>query len=419
MTNNEKESIALFRYGIIAPYVTEQINEKPYTYFDCVKDKEYTYVDGKPKKISPTTAVRWYKYYKTEGLDGLMPKKRDDDGYYRKLDEDIKNQIKYFINEFPRLPATQIYEKLKDNGLVVKNSPSISTVTRYVKSIKESSNLVTINERRRYEREHINEVWYGDTAHALYIYDDNDEGKKKKVYIIALIDDASRMIVGVGAFFEDNFVNLMAVIKQAVSKFGVPHLVSFDNGSNYRSNQMSLLAARIGVAINYCPPRMPQSKAKCERWFGTLRSQFLSNIKSSDFHSLEAFNQELNKYVQKYNTTIHSSLNGLSPLDRYFKESDLIRRKTEEEIDRDFVIEIERKVSPDSVIVIDEKEYEVDYHYQGQKITIRYTPGLENVYVVNKDDKTLTPIKLLDKHSNAHIKREKIRLTDIEGEDND
>lgn len=417
MTDKEKEAVALFRYGIIAPYVTGNLDQKPYTYFESVKDKEFTYVDGCLRKVSPTSAVRWYKTYKKEGLDGLKPKGRNDDGNYRKLDDDIKKQIEYFVSEFPRLPAVQIYDKLTANGLVIHKSPSLSTVSRYTNKLKKTKGFINITERRRYEKEHINEVWYGDSAHAMYIYDDNDGSKKKKVYIIALIDDASRMIVGIEAFFEDNFVNLMKVIKQAVSKYGVPHLLSFDNGSNYRSNQMELLAARIGVAINYNPPRTPESKAKAERWFYTLRMQFLSSRKTSDYHSLESFNLDLLKYVQKYNTTVHSSLDGLSPLDRFFKESELIIRKNDEEIERDFVLEAERKVSADSVIVINDKEYEVDYHYQNQKIIIRYTPDLKDIYVVNRKDNTLTPIKLLDKHSNASLKREKIRLTDINTEE--
>ena len=417
MTDKEKEAVALFRYGIIAPYVTGNLDQKPYTYFESVKDKEFTYVDGCLRKVSPTSAVRWYKTYKKEGLDGLKPKGRNDDGNYRKLDDDIKKQIEYFVSEFPRLPAVQIYDKLTANGLVIHKSPSLSTVSRYTNKLKKSKGFINITERRRYEKEHINEVWYGDSAHAMYIYDDNDGSKKKKVYIIALIDDASRMIVGIEAFFEDNFVNLMKVIKQAVSKYGVPHLLSFDNGSNYRSNQMELLAARIGVAINYNPPRTPESKAKAERWFYTLRMQFLSSRKTSDYHSLESFNLDLLKYVQKYNTTVHSSLDGLSPLDRFFKESELIIRKSDEEIERDFVLEAERKVSADSVIVINDKEYEVDYHYQNQKIIIRYTPDLKDIYVVNRKYNTLTPIKLLDKHSNASLKREKIRLTDINTEE--
>ena len=46
--------------------------------------------------------------------------------------------------------------------------------------------------------------------------------------MIALIDDASRFITGIDVFFNDNFVNLMSVIKSAVSKFGRPVRFNFD-----------------------------------------------------------------------------------------------------------------------------------------------------------------------------------------------
>ena len=75
------------------------------------------------------------------------------------------------------------------------------------------------------------------------------------------------------------------------------------------------------------------------------------------------------------------------------------------------MLEYERRVSADNVIVINETEYEVPYIYAKQKITLRYSSDFESVYVVNKDSNELTPINLLNKHDNSHIKREKIRLT--------
>lgn len=81
-----------------------------------------------------------------------------------------------------------------------------------------------------------------------------DDGKKHRIYIIALIDDASRFIVGIDVFFHDTFVNLMSVIKSAVAKYGRPQLFNFDNGRSYKNKQMELLAARIGSVIHYDQP---------------------------------------------------------------------------------------------------------------------------------------------------------------------
>ena len=68
---------------------------------------------------------------------------------------------------------------------------------------------------RRYERPHINEVWCGDSSAGPYLK--TADGKKHRVYVIALIDDASRFILGADVFFNDTFVNLMSVMKSAVS----------------------------------------------------------------------------------------------------------------------------------------------------------------------------------------------------------
>ena len=78
------------------------------------------------------------------------------------------------------------------------------------------------------------------------------DGKKHRIYIIALIDDASRFITGIDVFYNDNFINLMSVMKSAVSKYGRPKVLNFDNGKSYKNKQMELVAARIGTTLSYC-----------------------------------------------------------------------------------------------------------------------------------------------------------------------
>ena len=102
----------------------------------------------------------------------------------------------------------------------------------------------------------------------------------------------------------------------------------------------------------------------------------------------------------------------MSPNDRFYNESKLIIEMSEEQIEKSFLLEIERKVSADGVVNIDSKEYEVDYRYQNQRITIRYSPDLSKVYVVDKFDNTLKEIKLLDKKANSSIKRIKVKLAE-------
>ena len=127
------------------------------------------------------------------------------------------------------------------------------------------------------------------------------------------------------------------------------------------------------------------------------------------FHSLDELRGCLHSYVQQYNQTPHSSLRGMSPQDRFFSEPKQIRRLSSEEIDKDFLLEIEQHVSADSVIMIDQIEYEVDYRFAKQRIRLRYSPDMKDIFVVESDG-SLTQIRILNKTENAQSKREKVRL---------
>ena len=128
-----------------------------------------------------------------------------------------------------------------------------------------------------------------------------------------------------------------------------------------------------------------------------------------DFHSLDELRGNLLAYVQTYNQSPHSSLRGMSPQDRYFSEPNLFHRLSDEEIGHDFLLEIERKVSADGVVTIDQVEYEVDCRFARQRIRLRYSAALKDLLVVEADG-TLTPIRLLNKTENAFVRREKVHL---------
>lgn len=140
-----------------------------------------------------------------------------------------------------------------------------------------------------------------------------------------------------------------------------------------------------------------------------MKDQWLASLDIRDFHSLDELRGNLFAYVQKYNRTVHSSLKGKSPQERFFSEPKHIRRLSDEEIENSFLLELERRVSSDSVIVIDQIEYEVDYRFAKQRIRLRYSPDMKDIFIVEADG-TLTPIRLLNKTENAYIKREKIHL---------
>lgn len=409
MDQNKKHDIALMRYSAIAPLITGLSDDyvSLEAFFRDVSAKGCMHPDGTVKHYAPGTIEKWYRMYKSDGFDSLIPINRADLGVPRKLDEELQEQILYLKSNYPRMSASSIYRQLRENGSIKEGAVSESTINRFINVTNIRLKTTTNQDMRRYERPHINEVWCGDSSVGPYLT--TSDGRKHKVYIIALIDDASRFIVGIDVFFNDNFVNLMSVLKSAVSKYGRPKMFNFDNGSSYKNRQMELLAARIGSVVHYDQPYTPTQKAKIERWFRTMKDQWMSSLDIRDFHSLDELRGNLFSYVQKYNQTAHSSLKGKSPQDRFFSEPECIKRLNDSEIEHSFLLEIERRVSSDSVIVIDHVEYEVDYRFAKQRIKLRYSPNLEDIYIVEADG-TLTPIRLLNKKENANVKRDKIHL---------
>ena len=409
MEQDKKHAIALMRYSAIAPLITGTLDD--YTslddFFDAASLKGVTAPDGSVRRYSPCTIENWYRAYKKGGFDALIPVNRSDIGKPRKLDTALQEQIRYLKMNYPRMSASAIYRQLRDNGSISYGEVSPSTVNRYINMILLETRSSTHKDMRRYERPHINEVWCGDSCVGPYLK--TPDGRKHKVYIIALIDDASRFITGIDVFFNDRFVNLMSVMKSAVSKYGRPKLFNFDNGSSYKNKQMELLTARIGSSLNYCQPYTPTAKAKIERWFRTMKDQWMASLDIRDFHSLEELKGSLLTYVHHYNHTPHTSLQGKTPHDRFFSEPEQIRRLSPEQIERDFLLEIERRVSADNVVVIDQVEYEVDCRFARQRIRLRYSPDMKEIFIVEADS-SLTPIRLLNKQENSHIKREKVHL---------
>ena len=164
MTMDQRQQIALFRYSVIAPLETgisdPSISTKEV--FRQVAKKTYTGPDGNPTTVGASTAARWHYAYRAGGFDALLPKSRNDEGIPRKLDADIQEQIRYLKKNYPRMTAAEIHRKLLSDGSIHTGQVSLSTVERFVRMIRSEEGMAADKDMRRYERPHINEVWYGD-----------------------------------------------------------------------------------------------------------------------------------------------------------------------------------------------------------------------------------------------------------------
>ena len=150
MDEKLKNAIALFRYGTLSPLITGQTEFKdPWTYFRNNEGKKFEYIDGTYRTICPSTLDRWYKAYKEKGFDGLKPQGRSDIGIQRKIDDELKNIVLHYVNEYPRLPATQIYEKLLSNEISKRTTILFVTYISYC-SFRNSTRCYSYGRRSRH-----------------------------------------------------------------------------------------------------------------------------------------------------------------------------------------------------------------------------------------------------------------------------
>ena len=250
MTKEFKEKIAVFRFSMISGLTTGTFPCASKTdYFKIMSQKMVTDPYGKNTTISAATIERWYINYRKYGLEGLMPRDRNDIGKSSKLTPEQITIMKYYLDTHPRLPATAIYEKMIEEQQLEYKAIHISTFTRTIKKLRTLSPQQIKEEMRRYEVADVNALWACDTTYSFSVF---DNGTKRRMFIVAIIDDKSRLIVGCDVFFNDNYINFMKVLKDACSRYGIPKMLNLDNGAPYKNHQLDLLAARSGFALHHC-----------------------------------------------------------------------------------------------------------------------------------------------------------------------
>ena len=217
-----------------------------------------------------------------------MPKERSDKGSTRALTDEAISEIYRLIDKYPRLNATQIHSSLIRDSFIPA-TVSVAAVQRFVKKndLRSARNPM-IKDRKAFEEEFFGGMFKADTCYLPYLM---EKGSKKRCYLVMMIDDHSRMIVGGRIFYQDNAYNLQKVFKDAVSTYGIPSKLYVDNGSPYKNDQLSLICGSLGTVLLHTPVRDGASKGKVERNFKTLKDRWLYHLDLSQIQSLEEFNE--------------------------------------------------------------------------------------------------------------------------------
>jgi transposase InsO family protein len=363
--------------------------------------------------VAAETIRTWLKQYRRHGFDGLLPRLRADRGQSRAIPQDVADILLTVKEEMPELSVPMVIREARSTGAIPDNVllPQ-STVHRLFDAhglMRKELQKPTDNDRRRFAFQKAGELWMSDVMHGPAVLSNGKRNKKRKTYLLAFLDDATRVIPFATFAFSENTQAFLPVLEQAVMRRGLPQRLLVDNGANYRSKHLALVCAKLGIALIHARAYQPQSKGKQERWFRTVRSQLLTRLCPEDLSSLDALNRRLWAYVEgEYHQTPHRGLGGQTPLDRWAQDGDEVRYP-EPGLDlKDlFLFEEKRKVHKDRTVSLHGLAYEVEAALVGQAVTLRFDPSAPKgrpVQVWHEGAK-VQDAKVVDAYANCFVKR--------------
>lgn len=197
----------------------------------------------------------------------------------------------------------------------------------------------------------------------------------------------------------------MPAARTGIKTYGKPKKLFVDNGGPYANKQLSLICASLGVQLIHAKPYSPESKAKIERSFRTIKDGWLRCTDWNSFITLDDVKKSLSDFIyNNYINTIHSSTNQ-TPNERWHNEYKNVVFLDEKYIDEAFLHRIKRKVRNDRTVKINNSFFEVPFKYVRQTIEIRYDPNDLNVVFIFEDNTLIDTCYPVDKVANSKVKR--------------
>ena len=397
MDKETREQIALIRYKIISPVLAEPARLQN-EYFRGQSQKEHLFPHYGARRVSVSTMKNWLKTFKKEGFHGLYPKKRCDMGRPRKTSRDMMNVIKARAKAYPHMTGQKLYENLLSDHQLGSPPIHYNTLLRIIKK----ENLLTQTRqdvRKRYETGNVNDLWVCDFMHGPKVFINR---RPHKAILCAIIDDHSRMITGHAFAPSETVTSLTRVLKDAFLAFGLPKRVYVDNGSAFNSEFLVKCCALAGISLIHSKPYDSPSRGKIERFFRTVREQFLSEIMES--MTLQELNASFTNWLNEYHHRVHTGIKE-KPVERYNKSVNRVevKRLSRSELDEIFLVRHERIVNNDATISFKGRIYEVPAAYIRQRIEIRHpVDDAEDLFLYDNDAR-IGKLKLVDTRENARI----------------
>jgi len=376
----KRTQIALFRYQLIAPLLHRPLERGEIAaHLQTCAAQTLQIPFSKRQTVHPDTIWHYLAAFRRGGFEALKPQGRRDAGKPRRLPEFVIQKAIALRQEVPTRSVTTIVQILHRDPEIPPELPLVGNTLRRILNERGQTREKLASQTkafRRFEREQANALWQGDMLYGPYLPDADRPGKYRRTALFCFIDDYSRLVPYGEFFFEETLPRLERVLKVAILRRGLPQSLYVDNAKVYVSTQLAAACATLGIRQIHSTPYVPNSRGKIERFFGTVRSQFLSEVEAAKIATLGDLNASFQAWVEMiYHRSVHSET-GQCPLERFqasIAQLD-VRQADPRQLREAFLWRDKRTVSRTATIALQGNRYSVDPLLAGQEVQLRYDP---------------------------------------------
>lgn len=385
---------ALWRFGIIAPLLHHGDDDPALSKMLAqLAAKTFIRPDGSTVRFSSESLRKWLYRYRKGGFSSLADLPRKDKGQHQ-VNPVIILAMAKLREAHPNWTLAKILERMLAQGQWNGTRPSRATLYRLA-TTKQLHRDTTPggNTSRAFAFTAFGQLWMADFMHGPKL---RDGRKYKKAILHAIIDDASRYVISARFYWQETVEVLLTEMMVAMRRFGICQRFYTDNGPSYASAHLKQVCARLGIHLVHTPPYRPQGRGKVERFFRTVRDQFLSELRAD---TIEGLNRDLNDYLAEYHRRIHRGID-ISPLQKRLGIDNVCRPLPEvTDLRHLFCMQRRCRVYNDATIRLNTRVFEVPECVPGSKVDVFYLPWDRSWTFYGSD---MRPARLLDKSANAN-----------------
>ncbi|MBK6885371.1 MAG: DDE-type integrase/transposase/recombinase [Tetrasphaera sp.] len=360
--------VALFRYALIRQAADGALTTRQRgALVRRLVAEEHTGPSGERVTVSRSSVDRWIKAWRTGGFDALLPSARHVEprtpGQVLELAAALKREV-------PSRTAAQVAAILTEHGTAVVPSPR--TLQRHFARLELNTRPdgTAPSAFGRFEAAAPNERWTGDALHGPVI-------GGRKTYLMAFIDDHSRALVGYRWGHSEDLLALAGALRAALAARGIPQVCYLDNGAAMVSRQLLRALAVLGIRLTHSRPGQPAGRGKIERFFRTVREQFLLELTAPGaterITDLATVNELFTAWVETvYHQRVHSET-GQAPLAR-FLAGGAPATPSPAQLREAFRWSEHRAVTKTATVSLHGNTYEVDPVLVGRRVELVFDP---------------------------------------------